>query len=115
VRLRLAAWIGKHGRKAMRRVPGVLAIVVVVGCASVTPKGQAVRSTRNSEATKGCTFIANVSQPLTLGGPVDTEKALKEKAAKAGGNLVYIGPTNASYAAPMQGEVYRCGEPAAAR
>ncbi len=83
----------------------------MAGCATVTPEGERVRTTRNQQATVGCRFIGNVRQSLTAGGPVDTEKALREKAARLGADTLYIGPTNASWAAPMEGEAYLCGTP----
>jgi Domain of unknown function (DUF4156) len=79
-----------------------------LACATVTSEARTVRLTRNPEATKGCVFLGNVSQAQLLSNEA-TENGLRNKAAKLGANLVFVGHTpSGAMQPPWNGEAYRC-------
>jgi hypothetical protein len=91
----------------------LLIVVILAGCATLTPDAEKVRVTQNPEATKGCTFIKTISVVNTW-GPGDSEKKLRLEAVKVGANLVFQG--SGKYAVGGHsfvhygGEAYRCGQ-----
>jgi len=90
----------------MKRGIMLCLLIAAAGCVSTTPEGSKVRLTRNSQATAGCKFIANVSAGNGMG---DVENRLKNEAAKVGGDLVFLDSTSLKENPFLaHAEAYRC-------
>ncbi len=83
------------------------------GCISASSAAQAVRTTSNPEVVHGCTFLGNVRATSMHGGAAgsgiaahNTDVTLREKAAKLGGNVVFVVASGIH----GSGEAYRCPE-----
>jgi hypothetical protein len=89
----------------------VLAMIALVsGCVSTSREAENVRVTTNPDVVKGCEFLGNVSSTSGWGGPLgtglgsaNTEKDLRNKAARMGGNILFL----SSSGVHASGEVYR--------
>ena len=80
-----------------------IALVFTVACATLTPAGQKVRVTSNSEAVRGCRYLGAVLGADHAGVPQDKFVVnLKNNGAKLGANVVLI------TAGTWQGEAYAC-------
>lgn len=95
----------------MRIIAVGLVAAVLAGCVSITPDGESVRITTRADIVAGCKFITNVKATSGWGGLAgqgiadsNTEKTLQNKAAKAGGNVLFV--INAGQHA--SGEAYLC-------
>jgi len=76
------------------------------GCVSLTPEGERVRITVNSQATAGCKFLGKVK------GQLDAD--LRNEAAKLGANVVWNETEAVQDKGPriwQHGEAYSCPTP----
>jgi hypothetical protein len=83
----------------------VLAVLIlsIFACSSLTPEGERVRITVNTQATAGCNFLGKVK------GKYDND--LRNEAAKLGANLVWNETEAMHDTGPriwQHGEAYRC-------
>lgn len=76
----------------------ITVVILLIGCASLTPEGRKVRLTRNPQATAGCRFVGEFDTNPGFGNPDD---AIRNKAASLGANLVL----RTTYS---RAEAYRC-------
>jgi hypothetical protein len=88
-----------------------VAALLLAGCVSVSPEGEEVRVTSNPDVVKGCKFLGNVKATSGWGGPAGTglassnsAKTLRNKAAKLGGNVVFVVESGIH----AEGEAYLC-------
>ena len=102
----------------MKRLPTVLFAVVLVGCVSLSPEGEKVRVTSNSEAVRNCTLLGEVKGAEHMWGGFagqgiaedNAYKELKNRAAAMGGDTVLMVTSSTGFSGSVQrGEAYRCG------
>ncbi len=111
----------------MRKMPFavlLLALVVCLACASLTPEGARVRVTQNPDVVRGCEFLGNAKASSGWGGPAggnmgedEVQTKLQNEAARMGGNVVFLISNKAGgYGGSSRGvaEVYKCAPQAPA-
>lgn len=87
-------------------------------CASLTPAGQRVRITVNSDVVRGCEFVGNVKASSGWGGPGggnigedQVQTKMQNEAAELGGNVLFLTSNKAGgYGGSSRGigEAYKC-------
>jgi hypothetical protein len=96
---------------------GVLALLTMVGCSSLTPEGSAVRITSNPDVVKGCKFIGQVEGSDHMNGGLLGQGAaennatvrLQNEAAAMGANTVFLSRSSTGFSGSSQlGEAYSC-------
>ena len=93
----------------MRKLMWILAVLAVGCMTKATAEGQAVRLTRNPQATAGCKFLGRVKVTNNI-GMEQVENDMREEAAKLGANVVFAeDQPRGSY--EIGGEAYRCEQP----
>jgi hypothetical protein len=93
---------------------GVLFLVLVTGCISMTPEERAVRVTQNPDVVKTCKFLGNVRDDgAAINGPATrVEDMLKKRTAALGGNtLMLTSMTSDGTIIAGSGEAYSCPAP----
>jgi hypothetical protein len=96
----------------MKKIMLLLALLIgLTGCASVTPQGAKVRSTRESADVTGCKPLGFVEAQPPFIGPNDAMNEMKDKTAILGGNVLLV--TRMSIG-PAKGVAYLCPDPATA-
>ena len=89
----------------------IITLLTMNACISLTPEAQQVRVTTNPQAVTNCTFLQNVKSATGWGGAMqgvgasNVTKAMQNKTAELGGNVLYITSTSGGYAI---GEAYKC-------
>jgi hypothetical protein len=86
-------------------------VLLATGCASLTPREEAVIATENPEVTAGCKFLGRVEAGRNWGkfSPEEDEKFLKRETAKLGGNVVFLNSQRGMFT--VRGEAYLCEQP----
>jgi hypothetical protein len=85
---------------ASRRNVVGLSVLLLAGCATLTPEGAKVRITNNPQATAGCKFLGNVK------GKFDND--LRSEAAKLGADVVFNMTQPNEPHIWQHGEAYSC-------
>jgi uncharacterized protein DUF4156 len=101
-----------------RTALGLLCLLLLAGCVSLTPEGERVRVVRNPNAVQACTKLGDQLESISgwggvfLGGAgLENNKAtLRNQAAKLGGDTLLILQERATYAPQTYAEAYRCTE-----
>lgn len=103
----------------MRRQTILGALLLVgAGCVTVSPEAESVRVTSNPDVVRGCRFLGNVDATSGWGGSAgtglaqsNTEKALRNKTAKLGGNVLFLVASGIH----SSGEAYACSSAGSAQ
>ena len=95
----------------------ILLMVLVTGCASLTPAGENVRITSNPDVVRGCKYIGRVEGNDHLNGGSMGQGAaeknatirLQNSAAEMGANTVFLARSSTGFSGSNQlGEAYSC-------